>query len=56
MGVEASVIFGIQIMIIYLAFRGSNGELEDTFVDSLLAIVSLSSPGLPGCGKLQKGS
>jgi hypothetical protein len=48
MGVEAAVIVGTQTKVIYLDIRGTDGEHEDTFVDSLFALVPLSLPGLAG--------
>jgi Lipase (class 3) len=56
-GVEASVIVGTQTKVIYVAFRGTDGELQDTFVDSKFIRVPLSLPGLAGkkLGTVHKG-
>jgi hypothetical protein len=48
MGVEAAVVVGTQTKVVYLVVRGTDGEAEDTFVDSMLALVPLSLPGLAG--------
>jgi hypothetical protein len=57
MGVEAAVVVGTQTKVVYLVFRGTDGEHEDTFVDSLLVLVPLSLPGLAGknLGKVHYG-
>jgi predicted lipase len=45
-GVEAAVIAGTQTKVIYVAFRGTDGELEDSFVDSKFRRIPLALPGL----------
>jgi Lipase (class 3) len=56
-GVEASVIVGTQTQVIYVAFRGTDGEAEDTVADSKFRRVPFSLPGLADkkLGTVHKG-
>lgn len=47
-GVEAAIIVGTKTKVIYVVFRGTDGEHVDTLIDSQFLRVSLSLPGLAG--------
>jgi Lipase (class 3) len=56
-GVEASVIVGTETQVIYVAFRGTDGEPEDTVADSKFRRVPFALPGLADkkLGTVHKG-
>lgn len=56
-GVEAMILVGTQTKILHVVFRGTDGELVDTFVDFAFKLVNFSMPGLTGgkFGRVHKG-
>jgi Lipase (class 3) len=47
-GVEAAIIVGTKTKVIYVVFRGTDGEHVDTFIDAKLRRVNITLPGLAG--------